>query len=188
MADEDITGWLVACRQGTREALDNITPVLYAELRRLAQAQFRFQDRSHTLQPTALVHEAYLKLVDQSQLDFKDRTHFFGLAARVMRQVLVDHARARNATKRGGDNEKIPLVEGLVGGQKRCAGVVALNDALDSLAQVDPRKARLVELRFFGGLTGEEMSEEVGISTATVTRELRLAEAWLHRAMGTPAG
>ncbi len=184
----DVTRLLERWSAGDSEALEELLPVVYAELRRLALSLMRRQPVGHTLQPTALVSEVYLRLADRQQLSFENRAAFLGLAAQVMRRVLVDHARARSAEKRGGDAVKVTIVEGMFGTTERPADVVELDAALEALAKVDPRKSRIVELKYFGGLKGEEIAEALGIGTATVTRELRLAEAWLHREMTGGAG
>lgn len=184
---DDVTKLLLDWGNGDKAALDELTPILYDELRRLANSYLRHQRSDHTLQATALVHEAYLKLADQSQLQWQNRAHFFGIAARVMRHILVDHSRQHNAAKRGGGAVKLELDEGLVGSQEKTADVVALDDALQALAQLDARKSQIVELRFFGGLSVEETAEVMGLSVATIGREMRLAQAWLHREMTGPA-
>lgn len=179
----DVTRLLERWSAGEPGALDELLPVVYAELRRLAVSLMRRQPAGHTLQPTALVSEVYLRLADRPDLSFENRSAFLGLAAKVMRRVLVDHARARSADKRGGDAVRVTIVEGLMGSTERPADVVELDAALAALAKVDPRKSRIVELKYFGGLKGDEIAAALGIGTATVTRELRLAEAWLHREM-----
>ena len=156
-------------------------PLVYHELRRLAAAYLRNQTTGHTLQPTALVHEAYLRLVDRSQSDWKDRAHFFNIAATIMRQILVDHARAKVAVKRGGGNAKVEFKDTLNYSDEKAAELLALDDALRGLAAVDERKARVIELRYFGGLSVEESAETLGVSIATIGRETRYAEAWLRR-------
>jgi RNA polymerase sigma factor (TIGR02999 family) len=164
---------------GNKAALDSLTPVVYQELRKLAAAKLSREGDARTLQPTALIHEAYLKLVQHDQERWHSRAHFFSVASHIMREILVDHARRHNAGKRSG--ERVPIDEGLTFAPERGAIVVALDDALRELAQFDERKARLIELRYFGGLSGDELAEALGISISTVTRESRLAEAWLHR-------
>ncbi len=186
-APHEITKLLLDWRKGDESALERLTPLIYDELRRLADHYLRREQPGHTLQATALVHEAYLQLIDLGNADrpnlpeWQNRAHFFGIAASLMRRILVDHARARAAAKRGGGMAFLPLDEaiGVPGG--RAADVVALDDALKDLATVDERKSRIIELRYFGGLSIEETAEAVGISVATVRRELRLAEAWLYR-------
>jgi RNA polymerase sigma factor (TIGR02999 family) len=156
-------------------------PLVYRELRRLAGSYLRNQAPGHTLQPTALVHEAYLRLVDGSASDWQDRAHFFNVAATIMRQILVDHARSKVAAKRGGGRAKVEFQETLNYSDEKAADLVALDDALKGLAAFDERKARTIELRYFGGLSTEETAETLGISVATVGRETRYAEAWLRR-------
>jgi RNA polymerase sigma factor (TIGR02999 family) len=156
-------------------------PLVYRELRRLAGSYLRNQAPGHTLQPTALVHEAYLRLVDGSASDWQDRAHFFNVAATIMRQILVDHARSEVAAKRGGGRAKVEFQETLNYSDEKAADLVALDDALKGLAAFDERKARTIELRYFGGLSTEETAETLGISVATVGRETRYAEAWLRR-------
>lgn len=164
-----------------------LAPVIYQELRRLASSYLRKERPGHTLQPTALIHEAYLRLVDQNTPQFQSRAHFLGVAAQLMRQILVDHARAQRAAKRGGDARKVPLEEALVYSYEKSGELVALDDALRDLAALDERKCRVIEMRFFGGLSVEEIGQALNISVATVGRELRLAQAWLYRAMSTSA-
>src|SRR5262245_9000225 len=156
-------------------------PLVYQQLRRLAGKFLRNQARGHTLQPTALVHEAYLRLIQRANPDWQDRAHFFRVAATVMRQILVDHARAKVAAKRGGGQIKLEFKESLNYSDKMASQVVALDVALQALAQFDERKARVIELRYFGGLSIEETAEALSISIATVGREIRYAEAWLRR-------
>ncbi|HWD00759.1 MAG TPA: sigma-70 family RNA polymerase sigma factor [Candidatus Sulfopaludibacter sp.] len=163
-----------------KSALDRLTPFIYSELRRLAGGMLRRQAPGHTLQPTALVHEAYLRLVGDDGLQWQNRAHFFGIAAQCMRNILVDRARARAASKRGGDLQQVPLDLVEITGGGRTPEILDLDRALTLLATMDARKSRLVELRYFGGLTAEESAVVVGISATTVARELRFAEAWLH--------
>jgi RNA polymerase sigma factor (TIGR02999 family) len=183
LSRNDVTQLLVNWGNGDKAALDQLTPILYDELRRLADSYLRRERDDHTLQPTALVHEAYVKLADQTKLQWQNRAHFFGIAAQVMRHILVDHSRKHRAEKRGSGGPKVPLEEGLLVSRTRDADVVALDDALKSLAKIDERKSKIIELRYFGGLTTEEMAEVLGISVATIGRELRMAQAWLHREM-----
>ena len=164
-----------------------MTPLLYKELRRIAGGHLRNQRPGHTLQPTALVHEAYLRLAAQTQFPAGDRLQFLALAAKVMRNILVDHARKRKSMKRAG-GAHLTFNEELHGGTAtHSSSLVQLTDALTSLSNMDPLKGRLIELRFFGGLTGAEIAEVTGISTASVTREMRLAEAWLYRELSSAA-
>lgn len=161
--------------------MDLLTPLVYNELRRLAERYLRNERSAATLQPTALVHEAYLRLVAQSMPDWESRAHFFGVAAHLMRQILVDHARKHRSAKRGGGAEKLPIDEIVGLGVEKSGDIIALDDALKALAEIDERKAKVIELRFFGGLSVEETAVALGVSPATIGREQRLAEAWLHR-------
>jgi len=176
-----VTELLLAWSQGDEDAAGRLIPLVYDELRTRAAAALRPERPDHTLTPTALVHEAYLRLVDQRLPQFENRKHFYGVAARVMRQVLVDHARSRKAAKRNAGRQALPLDENLPVTDERAADLMALDDALAALAGVDPEKARLVELRYFTGLTIEDTAEMLGVSPATVKREWALARAWLHR-------
>lgn len=166
--------------RGDEEALARLMPLVYEELRRLADSYLRRERRNHTLQPTALVHEAFIRLTGQ-ELHLENRAHFFGVAAQVMRCILVDHARARATAKRGGGAQRLALEEAVDAPAPREVDLIALDDALTSLARFDPRQARIVELRYFGGLTIEEVAQVTGVSPATVKREWNLARAWLHR-------
>jgi len=157
--------------------------LVYEELRRLAHQCIRRERPGHTLQTSALLNEAYLRLVDQKNIHWQDRAHFFGIAARLMRQVLVDYARKRGYAKRGGDAHRVPLDEAMIVSAERAADVVALDDALKSLAEIDPRQSQIVELRFFGGLSIEETAEVLAVSPGTVMRDWTLAKAWLRRAV-----
>jgi RNA polymerase sigma factor (TIGR02999 family) len=184
-----VTELLNNVKKGDQISVDQLVPLIYAELRRIAGGCLRKERSGHTLQPTALVHEAYIRLIDQAQPDYQSRAHFFGIAAQVMRQILVDHARSRNAAKRGGGMDKIPLdLESLSISTERPEQLLALEDAMQALAQFDPEKARLVEMRFFGGLTAEESAEIVGLPVQVVRRELRVAQAWLKRELDRGAG
>lgn len=175
-----VTQLLIKLTGGSREAVDGLLPLVYDELRSLAASYLRRERPDHTLQPTALVHEAWLKLIDQSQVNWQNRAHFFGIAAQVMRRVLVDHARRQTADKRGGEFEKLSLDENLDAAQERAIELIALDDALRELAVLDPQKSRLVELRFFGGLSVEETAEVLGVSAITIKRQWRMAKAWLY--------
>jgi RNA polymerase sigma factor (TIGR02999 family) len=166
---------------GNEGALPQLMPIVYQELRKLAAAKLRRERSGHTLQPTALIHEAYMRLVRLRQAEWHSRAHFFAIASQIMRKILVDHARKHKAMKRGGYDEKVSLDEGLSFARERGATLIALDDALRELASFDDRKCRLIELKYFGGLQGEEIAEALGVSRATVTRESRLAEAWLHQ-------
>jgi RNA polymerase sigma factor (TIGR02999 family) len=176
-----ITQLLIAWSDGRREALDDLMPFVYADLRRLAGGYMRREAADHALQPTALVHEAYVRLIDQRQVKWRNRAHFFGVAAGMMRRILVDNARRRRAEKRGGEWERVTLadVEAAANGQAEI-DVLALHEALERLAAFDPQQERIVELRYFGGLTIDETAEVVGISPATVVREWTIAKAWLR--------
>jgi RNA polymerase sigma factor (TIGR02999 family) len=178
-----VTDWLLAWRGGDASALDQLVPVVMHELRRLARRHLRGERTDHTLQTTALVHEAYLRLVDLHRVQWQDRTHFFAMSARLMRQILVDHARTRRAQKRAGDAIAEPLDDNIPA-VARGADLVALDDALRALAAFDPRKSRVVELRFFGGLTVEETASALDVSAETVARDWRFAKVWLLREMG----
>ena len=177
----EITQLLRQWSQGDVAVLDQLMPVVLRELHKLAGSYLKGERPNHTLQPTALINEAYLRLVAQDFPEWQSRTHFYGVAAQLMRQILVDHARAHAAAKRGQNTPKLSLEEAVEFSHEQASELVALDDALRSLARLDERKARVVELRHFGGLTVEEIATALGISTATVTREMRLAQAWLLR-------
>jgi RNA polymerase sigma factor (TIGR02999 family) len=179
----DVTRLLLAWSGGDAGALERLLPLVYEELRHRAEAQMRRERPEHTLQPTALVHEAYLKLVDQQGVRWNDRTHFFAVAARAMRQVLVDHARRRRTAKHGGGEVRLSLEDAALATPAKSLDLLALDDALVRLAALDDRQSRLVELRVFGGLTIEESARVLGCSHATVSRDWKHAEAWLHREM-----
>ena len=176
---EDVTQLLRELSGGDRAALDKLLPLVYKELRHLAQGYLRRERSDHTLQPTALVHEAYLRLVDQN-VAWQNRAHFFGVAAETMRRILIDHARSHQARKRGSGDIKLSLDEGINISDERARDLIALDDALKALARLDPQKSRIVELRFFGGLSIEETAEVLGVGTATVIRQWRTAKAWLY--------
>lgn len=178
---EGITQLLERWSHGDEEALDQLMPLVYDELHRLAGAYLRREQREHTLQPTALVNEAYLKLVDQRHPNWQNRAQFFGVAAQMMRRILIDHARRHYSSKRGGDRFNVSLSNVAVFGNQPDADLLTLNEALDRLAEIDPEQNRLVELRFFGGLTIEETAEVMQVSHATVEREWKVAKAWLRR-------
>lgn len=180
-APGDITLLLAELRAGNSSAESRLLSLVYDELRRLARRYMRGERPDHTLQPTALVHEAYLRLAGQRGVDWQDRAHFFGVAAQLMRRILVDHARARNAEKRGGHEPRIALDDALAFTEEKCAELLALDEALSRLAQRDPRQARVVELRFFGGLSEDEAAEVLGISTRTLKRDWSVARAWLFK-------
>ena len=162
---------------------DSILPIVYAELRRLAASYLSRERQGHTLQPTALVHEAYVRLIDQRQIDWNNRAQFIGLAAVMMRRILVNHARDRIADKRGGGAEHVPLTLAGEGIGAPEVGLLDLHEALNDLTATDPRKGRIVELKFFGGLTTTEIAENLGVSAATVERDWKFARAWLYRAI-----
>jgi RNA polymerase sigma factor (TIGR02999 family) len=176
-----VTALLRAWADGDDGALERLTPLVEAELRRLARGYMRQERRGHTLQTSALVNEAFLRLTDARSLHFQDRAHFLGIAARLMRRVLVDHARSRGYLKRGGGARRVTLDEGLVRSSGPPLDLVALDRALEALAAADGRKARMIELRFFGGLSVEEAAEVLGVSPDTVKRDWRLAKLWLLR-------
>lgn len=176
-----ITELLAEWSNGDQTALEQLTPLVYQELHKLAHAYLNRERSGHTLQPTALIHEAYLRLIDQNIEHWQNRAHFYGVAARLMRQILVEHARSRGAEKRGGGAINLALDEALDYSQDQAAELVALDDALTSLAEFDERKCRVIELRYFGGLSVEEAAEVLGISVPTVVRDQRMAQAWLHR-------
>jgi RNA polymerase sigma factor (TIGR02999 family) len=180
-AHPDITQLLIAWNDGRSEALDDLMPIVYADLRRVAAGYMRREAAGHALQPTALVHEAFVRLVDQKRVKWRNRAHFFGVAANMMRRILVDHARRRRAEKRGGDWERVTLAgdEVAADGHKGI-DALALNEALERLAALDPQQERIVELRYFGGLTIDETAEVIGVSAATVVREWTIAKAWLR--------
>jgi RNA polymerase sigma factor (TIGR02999 family) len=175
----DVTSLLIASSNGDQEALNQLLPLVYDELRRLADRYLHRERSDHTLQATALVHEAYLRLIDQ-RVSWANRAHFFGVAAEMMRRILIDHARSRQAAKRGSGGIKISLDDVLDLTDERAADLIALDDALKGLAEFDSQKAKVVELRFFGGLSIEETAAVLGLGTATITRQWRLAKAWLY--------
>lgn len=181
---EGITGLLLQWSEGDNAALDQLIPLVYPELRRMARRYMGRENGEHTLQTSALINEAYLRLVDQHAVEWKDRAHFFAVSAQVMRHILVDHARRHRSVKRGAGATHIALDDGAVVIQQRAAEFVALDAALDRLAEVDERKSRVVELRFFGGLTVDETAEVMKLSPITIKREWRAARAWLLREIG----
>jgi RNA polymerase sigma factor (TIGR02999 family) len=176
----EVTALLLAWSAGDQAALERLMPLVYDELRRLARSYMRQERAGHTLETTALIHEAYLRLIDAKEVRLENRTHFFAVAARLMRQILVDFARARGYQKRGGDARQVSLDEALVIGQPRDEDLLALDEALSALANTDERKSRVVELRFFGGLTEAETAEALQVSPETVRRDWRLAKSWLR--------
>lgn len=179
---QDVTRLLINWSKGDQKALEELTPLVYSELRRLAQRYLRRERSDHTLQGTALVHEAFLKLIDQRNVQWQNRAHFFGVAAQMIRRILVDYARSRGTAKRGADAVKLSLDEAIGGAvDARDIDLIALDDALNSLAALDPQQSRIVELRFFTGLSIEETAEVLGISPATVKRDWVTAKALLYR-------
>jgi RNA polymerase sigma factor (TIGR02999 family) len=175
-----ITQLLIKWRDGDQAALDELAPQVYGELRRLARHYLRQERPGHTMQPSDLVHEAYLRLVDEKEIDWQNRAHFFGIAAVRMRHILVEHARSRQAAKRGGGEYRLSLSQADLLAEKRDVNLLALDDALQRLEALDPQKSRIVELRYFGGLTIEETAEALRISPATVKRDWSMARAWLR--------
>jgi len=178
---ENITDLLVSYGRGDKESLDKLMPVVYDELRRQAARYLRREQAGHTLQTTALIHEAYVRLVDQRNVQWQNRAHFFGIAAQMMRRILVDHARTKKRAKRGGSDIRVSLDDATVAVKGQDLDVVAVDEALSRLEQIDKQQSRVVELRFFSGLTVEETAEVMGISPATVKRDWSMAKAWLHR-------
>lgn len=188
MPEGDITALLAAHSSGDSDAMDELYPLVYEELRRIAHQRMRGERSDHTLRTTALVHEAYLELVDLDRVDWQNRRHFFALAARVMRNVLVDYAEKRNAQKRGGDVDRVPLEEGDGAVPVALEDVLAVHQALERLETIDERQVRVVECRFFAGLTIEETANALGVSPATVGRDWRMARAWLNRELTNGEG
>ena len=183
----DITHLLQDWRKGDKAALDELTPIVYQELRRLAKSSMQIERPGHTWQPTALIHEAYLRLIGQQLPDFQNRAHFFGVAAQTMRQLLIQHARSWRAKKRGGgQNIELEDDESIKTGDPE--EILAVNEALDRLAEQDSRKAKVIEMRYFGGLEREEIAEVLGVSLGTVKRDIALGEAWLRRELDCGAG
>ena len=177
----EITQWLAACKGGDAAALEQLLPHVYDELHRQAVRFFSRERPGHTLQPTALVNEVYLRLYNQREVTWQNRAQFFALAAQMMRRILVSHARARRAGKRGGGEQRITLQEGLAATPERDVNLLALDEALTKLESIDPEKTRMVELRFFSGLSIEETAEALGVSPRTIDRQWQTAKAWLHR-------
>jgi RNA polymerase sigma-70 factor, ECF subfamily len=176
----DVTLLLSALTRGDDGAASKLIPVVYAELRRLAGSYMRKDRSDHTLQATALVHEAYLKLVEQRSVNWQSRAHFFGVAAQLMRRILIDHARGHSRQKRGGDDQKVSLDEALIFSKQQADELLAVDDSLNQLAKIDPRQAKVVEMRFFGGLSIEEAAEALQVSPKTVKRDWSVAKAWLY--------
>jgi len=178
---ETLTELLLAWGQGDEPALEGLVPLVDRDLRQLARRQMRREPAGHTLQTTALINEAYLRLVERPRVHLRDRAHFFALAATLMRYILVDHARARRNLKRGGGLRRVPLSDAFISSPQRGSDLIALDAALDTLAALDPRRGRVVELRVFGGLSVEETARVVGVSAQTVMRDWKLARVWLRR-------
>lgn len=180
-SDTSVTHLLIAWRGGDEAALERLIPIVYQELRRIARVRLRSEASEHTFQTTALVHEAYLRLVDLDRMTLQNRTHFFAMTARLMREILVDHARRRYAQKRGGRATMLSIDEVSPGVENKVVDVLALNEALAELTSIDERLCRVVELRFFAGLSIEEVSEALDVSSATVERDWTFAKAWLRQ-------
>jgi RNA polymerase sigma factor (TIGR02999 family) len=178
---QNVTQLLVEGSKGNREALDQLLPIVYEELRRQAARYLRRERAGHTLQTTALIHEAYIRLIDQRSVQWQNRAQFFGVAAQLMRRILVDHARTRKRAKRGGSNLRVSLDQAMAVTKDPDLDLIALDEALQRLAEIDAQQSRVVELRFFSGLSVEETAEVLGISPATVKRDWSVAKAWLHR-------
>jgi len=178
-----LTELLLDWQHGDRSALNKLTPLVYDELRRIAHRYVQRENYGHTLETTALVNEAYLRLAGQKKIDWQNRSHFFAVTAQVMRHILIDHARRRNYIKHGGDAQRVSLAEAGLMSAERARDLLALDDALAELADLDPRKSRVVELRYFGGLSLDETAEVLEISVMTVRRDWRAAKAWLYRRM-----
>jgi len=179
-APKEVTQLLIAWSNGDQESLEKLVPLVYDELRRIARRYMEREPAGHTLQTTALVNEAYLRLIEQKGMKWQNRAHFFAISAQLMRRILVSMARARHANKRGGDARQVSLDEALVISEERAAELVALDEAMNELAALDPRRSRVVELRYFGGLSVEETAEVLKISPETVMREWKRAKAWLY--------
>lgn len=184
----ELTQLLIAWSDGDRAALEKLTPLVYEELRRLAHSYMSRERKGHTLQTTALVHEAYLRLFNREEIHWQNRAHFFAIAAQLMRRILVDHARSNASQKRGGQAQKVSLDEAAVISQERGSEVIALDEALKGLAVIDPQQSSIVELRFFGGLSVDETAEVLSLSPATIKREWSSAKLWLHREISKEYG
>ena len=185
---QEVTQMLVDWRNGDKQALDRLMPLVYGELRRIASRYMRRERESHTLQTTALVNEAYLRLVGKNNVDWQNRAHFFAVAAQVMRHLLIDHARARERVRRGADPQQISLDDEALVSEQKGEALLALDEALTKLAEIDDRKVKIVELRYFGGLSAEETAEALGVSEITVKREWLKAKAWLYRELTQGTG
>lgn len=180
MSTHGVTELLIKLSDGKRDVVDELLPMIYDELKRIAASYLRRERSDHTLQPTALVNEAYMKMVDITQVSWQNKAHFVGVAANQMRRILVDHARKHNAEKRGGDFQIMTLNEEIDASDEQHADLIALDDALTELAKMDPTKAKIVELRYFGGLTTDETAEVLGVSSITVKRHWKMTKAWLY--------
>ena len=183
ISQHELTQLLIDWSAGNKDALERLMPLVYDELHRLAQKYMRRERPDHTLQTSALLNEAYMRLIDQNRVSWQNRAHFFGIAASMMRRILVDHSRMRAYAKRGGEQQKVDLEEIAILAESKALDVLALDDALKKLEAIDEQQSRIVDLRFFGGLTIEETAEVLGVSHATVEREWSLARAWLWREM-----
>jgi RNA polymerase sigma factor (TIGR02999 family) len=177
----EVTERLIAWGAGDRAAFDHLLPLVYQDLRRMAGAYLRQENPGHTLQPTALVHETWLRLIDQTRVNWRNRAQFFGVAAQMMRRILVDHAKAKHREKRGGGAVKLSLDDLINLSQERLADLIALDDALDDLSRIDGRKCRVIELRYFGGFSVEETAQILEVSSETVMRDWKMAKAWLYQ-------
>jgi len=184
-SQHEVTELLRRWRTGDKEALDKLTPLVFDELHRLAHQYINRERRGHTLQTTALVNEAYVRLVEQSDVDWEGRAHFFAVSAQVMRHILVDYARQHAAVKRGGEFQKVALDEEVIVSRERATELVALDEAMHALHEIHPRRSRVVELRYFGGLNNKEASEVLKVSETTIERDWRFAKAWLYRELQT---
>ncbi len=180
MSTDSVTGLLIELSNGKREVVDALLPIIYDELKRIAASYLRRERSDHTLQPTALVNEAYMKMVDITQVSWQNKAHFLGVAANQMRRILVDHARNHNAMKRGGEFQILTLNEEIDKAEEQRADLIALDEALIELAEMDPVKAKIVELRYFGGLSTDETAEVLGVAPITVKRHWKMAKAWLY--------
>ncbi|HEY3135308.1 MAG TPA: sigma-70 family RNA polymerase sigma factor [Blastocatellia bacterium] len=188
LSQNDITGLLLKWGSGNKAAMDELIPLVYKELRRLAHQYMRQERAGNTLQTSALINEAYIRLVDYNKMRWQDRAHFFAVAAQAMRRILVERARSRRRQKRGGAAQRVSLDEAADLADQRAADIIALDDALTDLCAIAPRKGQIVELRYFGGLNIEETAEVLGVSSPTVQREWRAAKAWLYRAISEGIG
>lgn len=177
----EVTNLLIEIKRGNKEAEERLIPLVYKELRRIAAAQLRHETPDHSLQPTALVHEAYLRLTEVKEIDWQSRSHFFAVSAKLMRRILVDHARASHAHKRGNGWDAISLNEAILPSPDRAPEILALDEALNKLATFDERQSKIVELRFFAGMSEDEAGDVLGISARTVKRDWRIAKAWLFK-------